>query len=73
MATVLEMVRGFVERLSPEPVCDNCVAERLRLSDISLANKKVRELAGSGGFERTQSICSLCGAPRIVTRRARAC
>ncbi|RUN78412.1 hypothetical protein EJC47_00600 [Sphingomonas sp. TF3] len=69
MATVLDMVRGFVERLSPEPVCDDCIAERLRLSDTSLANKKVRELAGSGGFEREQNICSLCGAPRIVTRR----
>ncbi|RYY28428.1 MAG: hypothetical protein EOP62_04340 [Sphingomonadales bacterium] len=69
MATVLDMVRGFVERLSPQPVCDNCIAERLRLSDTSLANKKVRGLAGNGGFEREQSICSLCGAPRTVTRR----
>jgi hypothetical protein len=63
------MVRGFVERLSPEPVCDDCIAERLRLSDTSQANKKTRELAGSDGFERLQDVCSLCGAPRKVIRR----
>lgn len=69
MATVLDLVRGFIERLSPEPVCDDCIAARLRLSDTSLANKKTRELAGMGGFERMHHVCSLCGAPRKVIRR----
>lgn len=69
MATVLDMVRGLIERLSPEPVCDDCITERLRLSATSAANKQTRELAGSGGFERLQHVCSLCGAPRKVIRR----
>jgi hypothetical protein len=69
MVTVLDMVRGFIERLSPEPVCDDCIAERLRLSATSQANKTTRELAGMNGFERKRDVCSLCGAPRTVIRR----
>lgn len=42
MATVLDIVRGFIERLSPEPVCDDCIADKLRLSATSQANKKTR-------------------------------
>jgi len=69
MTSVLDKVRGLIERLSPEPVCDECVAERLQLATISQANKKTRELAGSHGFERKLDVCSLCGAPRTVIRR----
>ncbi|MDB5707214.1 MAG: hypothetical protein JWN66_4330 [Sphingomonas bacterium] len=71
MATVQDMVRGFIERLSPESVCDDCIAERLKLSATSGANKQTRELAGMGGFERTQNVCALCGAPRKVIRYKR--
>lgn len=71
MATVLDMVRGLVERLAGEPVCDECIAERLRLSATSAANKQTRELAGAGGFERINHVCSLCGAPRKVIRHNR--
>lgn len=69
MATVLDIVRGFVELLSPERVCDDCIAERLRLSATRQANKKTRELAGMNGFERKLDVCSQCGAPRTVIRR----
>ncbi len=69
MASVLDKVRWLIERLSPESVRDECVAERLQLSTISQANKKTRELAGSHGFERKLDVCSLYGAPRTVIRR----
>lgn len=69
MATILDTVRNFIERLSPNPVCDACITERLQLSAISLANRKARELAGSNGFERSMDVCALCGAPRTVIRR----
>jgi len=42
MASVLDKVRGLIERLSPEPVCEECGAERLQLSTTSQANKKTR-------------------------------
>lgn len=68
--TVLDQVRALIERLSPEPVCDDCIAERLDLSVRQHANIKTRELAGQGGFERRIDSCSLCGARKKVIRRA---
>lgn len=67
--TVLDAVRSFVTRLSPEPVCDDCVAEKLDLSVRQHANHKIRELAGSEGFERRKDRCSLCGGEKLVIRR----
>ena len=67
--TVLDDVRRFVARLAPDPVCDDCIAERLDLSVRQHANHKTRELAGSGGFERRKGPCSLCAAEKLVIRR----
>jgi hypothetical protein len=67
---VLDDVRAFGSRLSPGAVCDDCIAEKLDLSVRQHANQKTRELAGSEGFERRKAECSLCGANKLVTRRA---
>jgi len=67
---VIEKVRGLIERLAGEPVCDECVAEKLDLSWTSQANLATRELAGTREFERRIDVCSLCGAERKVIRRA---
>ena len=67
--TVFDQVRAFVSRLSPEAVCDDCIAERLGLSVRQHANHKTRELAGAGGFERSRAQCSLCGADKLVIRK----
>lgn len=66
--TVLEDVRRLIERLSPEPVCDDCIAERLGLSVRQHANHKTRELAGDHGFERSKAACTLCGTVKLVIR-----
>ncbi|MEP9403648.1 hypothetical protein [Sphingomonas sp. VNH70] len=51
--TVLDQVRALIERLSPEPVCDDCITERLALSVRQHANIKTRELKGRRvGIER---------------------
>ena len=68
--TVLDDVRALVTRLSPEPVCVDCIAERLDLSVRQHANHKSRELAGTSGFERRKGRCSLCEADKLVIRRA---
>ncbi len=68
--TVLEEVQALILRLSPQPVCDDCIAETLKLSVRQHANHKTRELAGSGGFERRKDICSLCGSEKLVIRKA---
>jgi len=67
--TVLDDVERFVTRLSPEAVCDDCIADRLSLSVRQHANHKTRELAGSNGFERRKDPCSLCGMTKLVIRR----
>ena len=68
--TVLDQVRAFISRLSPQPVCDDCIAERLGLSVRQHANHKSRELAGGGGFEREIGKCSLGGAQKLVIRKS---
>ena len=68
LATVLEKVRGLVERLSPEPICDDCITEKLSLSVRQHANHKTRELAGEHGFERRIDACTICGTAKTVIR-----
>jgi len=69
MATVLESVRALIERLSPEPVCDDCIVQKLDLTVRQHANHKTRELAGMPGFERRKDICSICCGEKVVIRR----
>ena len=66
--TVLAKVRALVTRLSPEPICDDCVAEKLEFAVRQNANRKARELAGSDGFERRKGQCGICGLEKLVTR-----
>jgi hypothetical protein len=67
--SVLDDVRALIVRLSPSPICDDCVADKLSLPGRQHANQKARELAGSNGFERRRDICSLCYGEKLVTRR----
>jgi hypothetical protein len=66
---VRDDVRNLVARLAPEPICDDCIADRLGLSVRQHANHKTRELAGSGGFERRKAACSLCDGEKLVIRK----
>lgn len=70
LAPMSDPVAALISRLSPAPVCDACIAERLNLGKSQIANLKVRRVAGADGFERRRDICSLCFAERLVTRRA---
>jgi len=69
--TVFDDVHALIDRLAPEPICDDCVADRLGLSVRQHANHKTRELAGSNGFERRKDICSMCFAEKLVIRRVK--
>ncbi len=71
MVTVLDQVRALIERLAPEPICDDCIADKLDLSVRQHANHKTRELAGSHGFTRAKDACTLCGATKLVIRRTK--
>ena len=65
---ILDRVRGLIERLSPEPICDDCIAERLELSLRQHANHKTREFAGTQGVVRSMEPCAICGATKLVIR-----
>lgn len=67
--TVFDRVKSLVERLSPQPVCDDCITERLALTSREHADHKTRELSGMVGFETQNGECSLCGAKKTVIRQ----
>lgn len=67
--TVRDDVEALVSRLSPEPICDDCIAQRLGLPGSQHANQKTRAMAGMNGFERQKHVCSLCDLTRMVIRR----
>ena len=67
--TVLKDVERFIARLAPEPVCDDCIADRLALTVRQHANHKSRELAGTNGYERRKEACSLCGTVKLAIRK----
>ncbi|SDY36220.1 hypothetical protein [Citreimonas salinaria] len=64
--TVLEDVSDLLKQLSPQAMCDDCIAERLNLSLRQHANHKTRELASMSGFVRRDSRCACCGAGKRV-------
>ncbi|MBY8823213.1 hypothetical protein [Sphingomonas colocasiae] len=65
---IREKVMAFIARLSPEPVCDDCVSGKLGFTRQQVASR-ASELAGQSGFERRIDQCTLCGAEKKVTRR----
>lgn len=66
---VLEDVEKLIVRLSPEAICDDCIAQKLDLTVRQHANHKTRELVGRNGFQRHKDICSICGETKLVIRR----
>lgn len=67
--TVLEDVSNLIEKIRPDAICDDCIADKLRLSVRQHANHKTRELDASHSFDRRKDICSVCGASKKVIRR----
>lgn len=66
--SVFDQIKSFIERIAPSAVCDDCVSDRLGLTQRQIANHKTRELAGSPAFERHVAECGLCGASKKVIR-----
>ena len=59
--TVLEDVQAFISARSPKAICDDCIADGLKLSVRQHANHKTRELSKLKGFDRREGTCSICG------------
>jgi hypothetical protein len=67
--TDLERVRLLVERLRPEAICDECIADKLELPLSDDAFCQSGELAGTLGFERKIGNCAICRVAKKVIRR----
>ena len=59
----------LLARIAPTPICDGCIAGRLRLSRPQLVNPVTRRLSSRAGFERRRDICASCYDERLVIRR----
>ncbi len=68
--STIDAVRNLIDRLSPAPICDDCIAEKLGIQR-GHANGRVRELTGANGFERRRDLCAICSGEKLVTRRVR--
>jgi hypothetical protein len=64
-----DAVRKLIERLAPDPVCDDCIADRLELADRQEAGIAANALVGTSQFERRRDACVLCGNTKSTTRR----
>lgn len=64
----INRIKAFVERLSSEHVCDDCVRKRLGIGDVLVATTSLNELAGTADFERLIGPCALCGETSQVLR-----
>lgn len=59
----IDRIRAFVQRLKPNLVCDDCIADRLNITVKAVA-PMTNELAGHTEFERSVGTCTLCGNTR---------
>lgn len=66
---ILEQVRALIERLSPHPVCEDCITQRLELGERKRVDQKAHELIGTPGFEWYIDVCSLCSITKKVIRK----
>ncbi|MCW1432340.1 hypothetical protein OLX23_24800 [Novosphingobium sp. JCM 18896] len=67
--SILDSVRRLIEQLAPTPVCEACIAERLKLAPGKPVERHTHELAGIDGFERDRDACALCGQTKSVIRK----
>lgn len=58
--TVKEQVSDLIKSKSPGPMCDDCIADALKLSVRQHANRKTIELGKAFGFKRNLGTCSIC-------------
>ncbi len=68
VTTVLERVSEFIVQRSPKAICDDCIADKLKLSIRQHANHKTRELASMPNFIRQKEKCSICGSNKKAIR-----
>jgi len=67
-ATVHLKVKALIERLTPDAICNPCIAERLGLGQPENSERLANELVGIKGFERKIGPCAICGESKKTIR-----
>ena len=65
---VLDDVEHLITQRSPNALCDDCIADKLKITPRQHANHKTCELANSPSFDRREDVCSSCGRTKLVIR-----
>jgi len=58
-----DAVRKLIERLAPDPVCDDCIADRLALADRQEAGIAASELAGPASSSGAATLACCAATP----------
>ena len=64
--TVLERVEDLLNGISPKALCDDCIADKLKITPRQHANQKTRDLQKSPRYVRRKALCSSCGSDKLV-------
>jgi Zn finger protein HypA/HybF involved in hydrogenase expression len=64
--TVLEEVRDLLNHRKGEVVCDDCIADKLKLTVRQHANHKTNILKNERGFNRRKGTCPVCKGNKLV-------
>ena len=68
--TVLDNVRDLIVRRNGEPICDDCIAEKMKITPRQHANRKTNIIKNEPGFDRRKDVCPVCDGNKLVIRRA---
>ena len=61
-------IEALITRLAPEPICADCIAQRLELSVPEKVSQRLHELAGTRGYSLEMALCILCETTKLTIR-----
>lgn len=70
MPTIAERVNEYITAARPRAVCDDCIADALKLSRRQQSARVTGALETTSDFERVEDECSMCHGYKKVIRRA---
>jgi hypothetical protein len=68
--TVLDDVHDLLVQRKGDAICDDCIADKLRLTVHQHANHKTNVLKNERDFNRQKDICPVCKGNKLVIRYA---
>lgn len=66
--TEAEQIVGFLKRTSPRPICDDCIADELKLPRRQRAQRVTAALGLTVEYRREKGVCTTCknDVPKLV-------